>query len=89
MDDQEHKTEIAQVEVTIETTTTEKAVIAFDWAEFWEWSGPTDDLPRRIKEFLRAGNDEWETCSQVHEASREPAEVVDCEVRGVRVISPG
>lgn len=76
------------VEVTIETTTTEKAVIDIDWADFWEWSGPTDDLDRRVKEYLRAG-DEWEVCSQAHEASRETPEIVDCEVRTVRVIPPG
>lgn len=77
-----------EVDVTIETTTEEKARYKVDRREFEDWAGDVapGDLPRKIKEFLRAG-DEWEVCAQVNASARGPGDVVDCEVLRVEVAS--
>lgn len=75
-----------EVEVTIETTTEEKAIYRIDRADFAEWSGgPITD--QSVKGYLRAG-DEWEVCAAVHGASRETPTVVDCSVLSVRLVRP-
>ena len=75
--------------VTIEITTEEKAVIKIDRRDFEEWAGsvPPADLDANVEEFLRGG-EEWEVCSEVHDAARETG-IVDCEITRVHTRPAG
>lgn len=77
-----------EVEVTIETTTEEKATYKVDRRDFNDWAGDVApaDLPKKIRAYLKAGDD-WEVCSEIYEASRDH-DVVDCQIQSVRVIPP-
>lgn len=76
-----------EVDVTIEITTEEKGRYKIDRRDFEEWAGDVEpaDMPKRLREYLRAG-EEWDVCAEVYE-NRHSQEVVDCEVRSVEVTS--
>ena len=78
-----------EVEVTIETTTEEKALYQIDRRDFEEWAGDVQpaDLAKKVKEYLRAGDD-WEVCAAIYDKSQ-VHDVVDCSLTGVRVTPPG
>ena len=77
-----------EVDVTIETTTEEKARYKVSRRDFEDWAGDVhpDELPKKIRAFLRSG-EERETCGEIYEASQ-LHDVVDCAIRSVSLVAP-